>query len=936
MNPFSSVHTRTPTLSVVDPRGLAVRQVAFCRTQPGDDASVRINRSAHDVAGRLVRSWDPRLWLAATNDPTSAGNLNVIHSLTGQVLHSQHVDAGWRLELPGEAGQRHLRRDAQGYGQRAEYDQLLRPVAMFESDGVSERCLERFTYGGPATGDANQCGQLIRHDDPAGSVINAEFGLTGAVLEQTRRFLKNLETPDWPQALNERYEWLEPGEGSVTRSRFSATGEMVEQTDAIGAVRLFELTVGGQPSRSTLQLPDQAPQTLVRNIRYDAQGRFESETAGNGHLTERTYDLADGRLRRQQVDNGRLQDLTYATDPVGNIVSIEDRAQPTRFFANQQIEPLRTFGYDTLYQLTEATGYEAASLNRGPQTAQRTFATADQLSNYTQRYEYDAGGNLQRLTHSGAQNHTRLFATANFSNRSLLQTDECPPTQEQIAAGFDANGNLRQLAPGQALRWDLRNQLSEVTPVERESGINDREVYQYDAAGARVRKVRVTQTKELTHLSEVRYLPGLEIRSNSASGEVLHVITATAGRSNVRALHWQAGCPTDLPNNQIRLSLTDHLGSSTLELDKSGQLISQEVYYPYGETAWYMARSEVEAKYKTIRYSGKERDATRLYYYGLRYYAPWLCRWVNPDPEGVAGGINLFGFCLNSPMQYRDREGASPYDVMTEHEMSAFEQYGVRVVARGLMEFPTDRRFRVKQAAGFALELLQRTLDLLEKPDAEMTKVIKTMFGKIDTKTKHDVLDRLKRELGIQHQYIADLIGHADEKISLFEGASTPSGLTWGRDERMSEGTIGLNNHLLIYSHPLEIANTLIHEASHATSGTEDYFYFAHELLPRSAKGVDFRRRSRQLRAKFFAINNNGPESVDNLVTNDYITAMAQDHKLPTEMTRSVRFVGDPQMRADILLSNADTYSAFVMATKGPATILKRHSARSVRSFWRR
>ncbi|EGH49324.1 insecticidal toxin protein, partial [Pseudomonas syringae pv. pisi str. 1704B] len=51
-------------------------------------------------------------------------------------------------------------------------------------------------------------------------------------------------------------------------------------------------------------------------------------------------------------------------------------------------------------------------------------------------------------------------------------------------------------------------------------------------------------------------------------------------------------------------------------------------------TAWWAARSAVEAKYKTVRYSGKERDTSGLYYYGLRYYAPWLQRWINPDPAG--------------------------------------------------------------------------------------------------------------------------------------------------------------------------------------------------------------------------------------------------------------------------------------------------------------
>ncbi|EGH48505.1 insecticidal toxin complex protein, partial [Pseudomonas syringae pv. pisi str. 1704B] len=94
----------------------------------------------------------------------------------------------------------------------------------------------------------------------------------------------------------------------------------------------------------------------------------------------------------------------------------------------------------------------------------------------------------------------------------------------------------------------------------------------------------------------------------------------------VRVLHWQAGQPEGLENDQVRYSFADHLGSGALELDKNAHIISQESYYPFGGTSWWAGRSTVEASYKTIRYSGKERDATGLYYYGLRYYAPWLQR----------------------------------------------------------------------------------------------------------------------------------------------------------------------------------------------------------------------------------------------------------------------------------------------------------------------
>jgi insecticidal toxin complex protein TccC len=62
------------------------------------------------------------------------------------------------------------------------------------------------------------------------------------------------------------------------------------------------------------------------------------------------------------------------------------------------------------------------------------------------------------------------------------------------------------------------------------------------------------------------------------------------------------------------------------QLDAQAKLVSPESYYPFGGTSWWAGRNAIEANYKTVRYLGRERDATGLYYYGLRYYAPWLQR----------------------------------------------------------------------------------------------------------------------------------------------------------------------------------------------------------------------------------------------------------------------------------------------------------------------
>ncbi|MFC4277917.1 RHS repeat-associated core domain-containing protein, partial [Achromobacter aloeverae] len=69
------------------------------------------------------------------------------------------------------------------------------------------------------------------------------------------------------------------------------------------------------------------------------------------------------------------------------------------------------------------------------------------------------------------------------------------------------------------------------------------------------------------------------------------------------------------------------------------------------------SRTTSEVNYKFIRYSGKERDATGLYYYGLRYYQPWIGRWINPDPAGTVDSQNLYCMVNNNSVTMVDAYG---------------------------------------------------------------------------------------------------------------------------------------------------------------------------------------------------------------------------------------------------------------------------------------
>ena len=660
MTDASAIHAATPVLSVFEPRGLPARTVLYHRRAKGQPVERRVNRQAYDTPGRLVAQWDARLWALVEGGSTAPANQTSIHSLSGKALAQTSVDAGWRLSLSGEADQVTHQWDSRGTHTRIEYDPLLRPVTVFEQvQGEPERCAERLAYGGPEAGPNNLCGQLKRHDDPAGSLQVHEAGLNGGVLQQSRRFLLEHTPPDWPQELPLRDALLESApERAMTQHHYDALGNVLTQTDAKGHRQRFIYSMVGHLHSVWLQLAGQAEQTLLSTIGYNASAQVETQTAGNGLVTTADYCSMDGRLMRlltRRADGTCLQDLRYDYDPVGNILSIRDDAQPVRFFNNQRIEPVSTYRYDTLYQLIEATGREIATGRQGPALPelQPTPLDANRLSQFVQTYDYDAGNNLTMLRHVGAQSYTHEMQVAPFSNRSV-------PKDVDLAAAFDANGNLSQLQPGQMLGWDLRNQLERVTPVERLDAANDDEVYVYDGAGRRVRKIRRTQARKVSHQAEVRYLPGLELRTDTANGESLQVINVSVGLGGVRVLHWEAGLPSGMNNDQLRYSVSDHLGSGSLELDQQARLLSQEGYYPYGGTAWWAGRNAIEAKYKTLRYSGKERDATGLYCYGFRYYAPWLGRWINPDPAGDIDGLNRFRMVRNNPVTLCDQDGREP------------------------------------------------------------------------------------------------------------------------------------------------------------------------------------------------------------------------------------------------------------------------------------
>jgi RHS repeat-associated protein len=95
-------------------------------------------------------------------------------------------------------------------------------------------------------------------------------------------------------------------------------------------------------------------------------------------------------------------------------------------------------------------------------------------------------------------------------------------------------------------------------------------------------------------------------------------------------------------------SLTNHMGITVQKYD----------YDSFGNIKFTPFPHWIKQPYT---YTGREFDTeTGLYYYRARYYDPKVGRFVTKDPIGFKGGINVFDYVLNNPVNRTDPEGLYP------------------------------------------------------------------------------------------------------------------------------------------------------------------------------------------------------------------------------------------------------------------------------------
>jgi RHS repeat-associated protein len=160
--------------------------------------------------------------------------------------------------------------------------------------------------------------------------------------------------------------------------------------------------------------------------------------------------------------------------------------------------------------------------------------------------------------------------------------------------------------------------------------------YGYDGVGQRV---KVTDSSGTHYFLYDGGMPALELDANQnitdrylygANGVVYRYLVGT---------------------EQYEYHHTNALGSVIVVTDDNQGVLARYAYGAFGSIYDQMGASG-----SPRRFTGKEFDGdVKLYYYGARYYDPYLGRFTTRDPAGQ--GLNWYVYANNNPLKFVDPDG---------------------------------------------------------------------------------------------------------------------------------------------------------------------------------------------------------------------------------------------------------------------------------------
>jgi RHS repeat-associated protein len=295
--------------------------------------------------------------------------------------------------------------------------------------------------------------------------------------------------------------------------------------------------------------------------------------------------------------------------------------------SNPGAEHERTYTYDNNGNLTSISSpstpyynrvYEYDALNRLIHT-EMPWKDID--------YTYDDVGNRLTKTVDGHIEDYSYSAGTNKLNKVLTDTDTVTYT-------FDLNSNITGIGD-MVLTYNQNNRL---VMVEKEGVVLGE--YTYNGLGQRIKK-EVNGVITVFHYDFDGNIIAESDESGNFDKEYLY-----RGSSRLALV--------DVSTGDIYYYGNDQLGTPQILTDLTNTVVWEGEYDPFGE-AHINPNSSVVSNF---RFPGQYYDSeTGLHYNYHRYYDPRIGRYLTADPIGLDGGMNLFLYANNNPINYIDPLG---------------------------------------------------------------------------------------------------------------------------------------------------------------------------------------------------------------------------------------------------------------------------------------